>query len=82
MYGEEFKARALEVLEECSGSCIRAARKPGIVSSKALQRWKNDLAEPPERSIGIWAPSKGDPSQSFPEVGPPCLQSPGDMGYP
>ncbi|MDP9860741.1 transposase-like protein, partial [Olsenella profusa DSM 13989] len=49
MYGEEFKARALEVLEECSGSCIRAARKPGIVSSKALQRWKNDLAEPPRK---------------------------------
>lgn len=49
MYGEEFKARALEVLEECSGSCIRAARKPGIVSSKALQHWKNDLAEPPRK---------------------------------
>ncbi|EEZ60319.1 hypothetical protein HMPREF0762_01796 [Slackia exigua ATCC 700122] len=49
VYSEEFRAKALKVLEECSGSCIKAARRLGIVGSKTLQRWKNDLAEPPRK---------------------------------
>lgn len=49
MYSEEFKAKALKALEECSGSCVKAARRLGIVGSKTLQRRKNDLAEPPRK---------------------------------
>ncbi len=49
MYSEEFKAKALKVLEECGRSCIKAARKLGIVGSKTLQRRKSDLAEPPRK---------------------------------
>lgn len=49
MNSEEFKAKTLKVLEECNGSCIKAARKLGIVGSKTPQRWKSDLAEPPRK---------------------------------
>lgn len=49
MYSEEFRAKALKVLEECNGSYIKAARRLGIVGSKTLQRRKNDLAEPPRK---------------------------------
>ena len=49
VYSEEFKAKALKALEECSGSCIKAARRLGIVGSKTLQRRKSDPAEPPRK---------------------------------
>lgn len=49
MYSEEFKAKALKVLEECNRSYIKAARRFGIVGSKTLQRRKNYPAGPPRK---------------------------------
>ena len=70
-----FSKNAADLVLEPRGSPASSAPRR---SNTGRTTWPS----PPERSIGIWAPSKGDPSQSFSKVGPPCLQSPGDMGYP
>ncbi|MEC4183260.1 IS3 family transposase [Adlercreutzia sp. R21] len=49
MFSSEFKAKALKVIEECDGSCIKASRKLGIVSAKTLWRWRTDAQKPPRK---------------------------------
>lgn len=49
MYSSEFKAKALETLERCGGSCAKAARELGVVCPRTLRRWRDEREKPPRR---------------------------------
>lgn len=49
MYSPEFKLKALRILDECDGSCLKASRRIGVVSPKTLQRWRDERKKKPRR---------------------------------
>lgn len=49
MYSSEFKAKALKVLDQCDGSCAKAAKKLGVVCPKTLRRWRSEREKPPRK---------------------------------
>ncbi len=49
MYSPEFKAKALRIIDECGGSCLKASRALGVVSPKTLQRWRDERKKKPRK---------------------------------
>lgn len=49
MYSSEFRAKALRVLDQCGGSCVKAAQELGVVSARTIRRWKDEEDKPPRR---------------------------------
>lgn len=49
MFSPEFKSKALKVLDECGGSCIKASRRLGVVCPRTLRRWRNEAKKKPRR---------------------------------
>ena len=49
MYSSEFKAKALRVLDQCDGSCAKAAQKLGVVCTRTLRRWRDEREKLPRK---------------------------------
>lgn len=49
MYSSEFKAKALKVLDQCDGSCAKAAQKLGVVCARMLRRWRDEGGKLPRK---------------------------------
>ena len=49
MCGSEFKAKALRALDQCDGSCAKAAQKLGVVCTRTLRRWRDEREKPPRK---------------------------------
>lgn len=49
MYSSEFKAKAPRVLDQCDGSCAKAAQKLGVVCARTLRGWRDEGKKLPRK---------------------------------